>query len=158
MPEPSFCIVRAGAEHIPRLAAQMRQADRRELWAAAGQSPAEALRHSLALSTSAWCVLAGGEPLAMWGVGAAHSLLANTGAPWLLATPRLHSLRRALLRLSRTYVARLQADFPRLQNYVHAQNHAAIRWLVWCGFTLAPKPEPYGKARELFYKFWRNHV
>lgn len=156
MAGPAFYISPASSSHIPHLAKFMRASDAAEVWAAAGLGPFAALSQSLALSTSAWCAISGGKPVAIWGVGAAHGALSQKGAPWLLATEGLYALRRPLLRLSREYVSLMQRDFPVLENYVHASKSAAIRWLMWCGFCLSPQPEPYGPFNEPFYRFWRQ--
>lgn len=156
MPCPVCSIVTAKPEHIPHIAAGMRPADQAEVRASHNFTAQEALARSLGISTRAWCVLLDGEPAAMLGVGAARSLLSNTGAPWLLATSRIYEITQRFLRLSRPYAALMQRDFPRLENHVHAANRASIRWLVWCGFQLAARPEPYGCFNELFYRFWRN--
>lgn len=134
----------------------MRACDAAEVRASSALTPAEALRQSLALSTRAWCALAESGPVAMWGVGAARTVLSGTGSPWLLATPGLHGLRRDFLRLSRHYVAFMHEDFPMLENYVRAGNGASLRWLAWCGFGIAERPVPYGAAGEPFYRFWRT--
>lgn len=156
MTGPEFHIAPATPADIPHLAAFMRAADKAEVWAAQGILPFEALTQSLALSTSAWCAISRGKPLAMWGVGAARGALSQTGSPWLLATDEFSALRRHLLRLSRTYIALMHCHFPVLENYVHANNHASIRWLTWCGFCLGSQPGPYGPFNEPFYRFWRK--
>lgn len=156
MPAPSFRIVAASFGHIPNLAAHIRARDAAEILASSGQNPAQALEQSLALSTRAWCALLNGRPAVMWGVGAGRGLLSSTGTPWLLATNSLYALARPFLRLSRRYTAIMHEDFPTLENYTHADNRAALRWLAWCGFNIADRPAPYGPFGEPFYRFWRT--
>lgn len=150
-------IITAEAAHIAPIAAHMREADRREVMASHGHSPDEALAASLERSDMAWTCLVDGEPAFMWGAARQGSLLTLTGSPWLLATPAIYTVRRAFLRRSRSYVERMQARFPRLENYVHAANRLSLRWLAWCGFTLADAPTLRGG--EPFFFFWREaHV
>ena len=147
-------ILPAAPEHIPAIAADMREADRREVWASHRHSPAEALEHSLSRSELAWTCLVSGVPAFMWGVCRLGSLISFKGAPWLLGTPAITGVSREFLRQSPAYVARMQARFPRLENYVHAENRLSVRWLKWCGFILDDAPEVING--EPFFLFWRE--
>ncbi|MDR1242719.1 MAG: DUF2833 domain-containing protein [Deltaproteobacteria bacterium] len=145
-------------EHIPAIAADMREADRREVWASHRHSPAQALENALAHADLAWTCLVEEVPAFMWGVSRYGSLISPVGSPWLLGTNLFFNARRKLhrefLRQCPAYVDRMQECFPRLENYVHAQNVLSIRWLKWCGFTLEREPESFNG--ENFYLFWRN--
>ncbi|MDE5879034.1 MAG: hypothetical protein K2G99_03265 [Desulfovibrio sp.] len=153
----AWCIVPAEAAHIAPIAGHMRAADRREVKASHGHAPAEALAASLECSDMAWTCLVDGAPAFMWGAGRRGSLLTRTGSPWLLATPAIYKVARAFLRRSRPYVERMQARFPRLENYVHANNRLSVRWLAWCGFTVEAAPTIING--EPFHFFWREaHV
>lgn len=148
-------IVPAAPEHIPAIAADMREADRREVRASHRHTPAEALERSLERSELAWTGLIEGVPSVMWGVGRAGSMMTLSGVPWMLGTDAIHSVSRDFLRQSRVYVEIMQERFPRLENYVHAKNRLSIRWLKWCGFTVeADVPEVING--EDFYLFWRG--
>ncbi len=149
-------IIEALPAHIPPIAAAMRAADRREVRASSGCGPEEALRVSLGYSPLAWTCFVGGTPAFMWGVGARDSALGLTGAPWLLATEEIRLVERDFARQSRLYVESMQALFPRLENYTHAENVRSLRWLRWCGFEIARVPEPHGVSGEPFYRFWRE--
>ena len=150
-------IIPADAAHIAPIAADMREADRREVWASHRHEPEQALVASLERSDLAWTCLVDGVPAFMWGAARQGSLITFTGSPWLLATPRIEMVRRDFLRRSRFYVDVLQARFPRLENYAHAGNRLSLRWLKWCGFSVADAPTMLNN--EPFYLFWRNaHV
>lgn len=150
-------IIPADAAHIAPIAADMREADRREVWASHRHEPEQALAASLELSDLAWTCLVDDVPAFMWGAARQGSLITLTGSPWLLATPRMDMVRRDFLRRSRFYVERMQARFPRLENHVHAANRLSLRWLKWCGFSVADAPTMLNN--EPFYLFWRNaHV
>jgi RimJ/RimL family protein N-acetyltransferase len=93
----------------------------------------------------------------MWGAARQGSLLSWTGNPWLLGTDALRRVSREFLRQCPDYVTRMQERFPRLENFVHAENRLSLRWLKWCGFTLEETPvKIHG---EDFYLFRRErHV
>lgn len=151
----SWEIVDARVGHIRPIAADMRPEDVREVWASHEHTPEEALDASFWRSTKAWTCLVRGSPAFMWGVAPRESLLGNVGCPWLLGTPAIKDVRRDFVRNCRKYVGMMQELYPRLENYVHAENKVSIRWLKWCGFELAEEPEEYGVNPEKFYRFWR---
>ena len=138
--------------HIPAIAARMREADVREVWASDRWLPGEALEKSLLASVQAWTCLFEGRPAFMWGV--CSSAAPDTGIPWLLATDDIYTVSREFLKQSRAYVERMQAHFPYLENRVHAGNSFSMRWLKWCGFTVNDTPEMING--ESFYSFWRE--
>lgn len=135
----------------------MREADQREVWASHRHTPEQALAASLDATDHelAWTCLVDGVPAFMWGAARRGSLLSMTGAPWLLGTPEMRTVWREFLRQCPAYVARMQAAFPLLENYVHAGNRTSIRWLRWCGFTVETQPSLFNG--EMFYLFWRTH-
>lgn len=147
-------IVPAAPEHIPALAVDMREADRREVWASHRHTPGQALEKSLARSELAWTCLIEGRSAFMWGVARLGSMISEKGAPWLLGTPAIAGVSRDFLRQSPFYVAQMQERFPRLENFVHAENRLSIRWLQWCGFTIDDVPELIND--EDFFLFWRD--
>lgn len=147
-------IVPAAPEYVPAIAAHMREADRREVWASHRHRPAEALDCALRRSELAWTCFVHGKPAFMWGVTRQGSLLSRVGAPWLLGTESLYAVRREFMRQSRAYVERMQERFPRLENYVHAENKLSMRWLKWCGFVLDAVPVIINDAE--FLLFWRD--
>ncbi|WP_208539341.1 hypothetical protein [Algihabitans albus] len=144
------------------LAPRLRPADRREVMASHGHRPLQALIQSLRHSDLAWAGLIDGEVLALWGAGTT-ALLGRQGAPWLLAGRGLERHKRSFLRLSRENLARLQARYDYLENWVDARNTRSIRWLRWLGFTLEPAA-PHGRFGRPFHRFWmrpdrmQNHV
>ena len=151
-------ITEALPEHIPAIAEDMRKADRREVWASHRHTPQEALEYALSRSELAWTCTIEGVPAFMWGVARQGSLMSVVGAPWLLGTNLFfgahRKLHREFLRQCPDYVDRMQGCFPRLENFVHAENRLSIRWLKWCGFILDDIPELIND--EDFYLFWRG--
>ena len=127
----------------------MRQADRDEVFAASGKSPAEALAYSLRKSAMAHTALIDGRPEVMFGVGDLN-VLAGVGAPWLLGTDEVEKHAVAFLRGSVEWKLKLLARYSVLRNFVDDRNTASIRWLKWLGFTLSDPVEVRGYVFRLF--------
>ena len=163
LPRPCISIVRGRpSPRCLHLAAEtMRPADRHEVWAAEGQRPLEALDLAFAASTLCWTIMVGRAPALCCGVAPATGtdalpgLAGNVGIPWMLGTSLFPAAAPLVARLARVAVARMAARYPVLTNHAHAGNAPALRFLRWCGFTLADTPRPLGHANELFYQFWR---
>ena len=146
-------IVPAAPEHSAVIAANMREADKREVWASDSWLPLPAVSKSLAMSVEAWTCFVEGSPAFMWGVARQGNILADVGIPWLLGTDAISKVDREFIRQSRAYVDRMHRHFHRLENIVHAENTLSIRWLKWCGFSI--EKEPVERNGEMFFPFWR---
>lgn len=142
-------IVPARATHVRTIARRMRQADRDEVFAAAGKAPAEALVFSLRKSSSAWTGLINGRPEVMWGVGDIN-ILNGIGAPWLLGTDAVEIHYRAFLRYSIDWRNQLLGQYSVLRNFVDDRNHVSKRWLEWMGFRLSDPVVMNGHSFRLF--------
>ena len=150
-------ILPAAPEHAGPIARNMREADRREVWASHRHTPEQALRFSLERSDLAWTCFVDHVPAFMWGAARMGSLVSCVGAPWLLGTDALGTVRREFLRQCPAFVGLMQKRFLRLENHVHAENTVSMRWLVWCGFVI--EREPVIMNNERFFLFWRKrHV
>lgn len=126
-------LIPASVDHIPHLAANMRDADVREV-TALGRSPHSALEAGL--RASLWALTAvEDEPVVMLGV-APRSMVEGVGVPWMLGTERAYDCGRALLSLSQPVFAEMRETFLRLENVVDADNVRAIRFLRWAGFEI----------------------
>ena len=124
------------------VAANMREADRREVWASSRSTPESAVLESLRVSTHAWIGYYDDRPVCVFGV-APLNMIAGIGSPWLLGTDELVKRPAAFLRRCRPYVGRMLAVYPKLVNHVDDRNEASKGWLRWLGFELG-KPEPHG--------------
>jgi len=146
-------IVPARPEHLDYVAANLRPADIEEIMAASGLDAAAAVRESAALSLVCRGGLVNGEPVCVFGVGAA-SMAAPEGVIWLLGTPAMERHAVAFLRRNRAWIEAMLRLWPRLVNHVDARHTTAIRWLRWLGFTIHPAA-PWGKAGLPFHRFER---
>lgn len=146
------------ASDIDVLVAKLRAADLAELHAAGQSDAREVIEDSLRLSTQSWAALVDGELALLMGVAPLGGLLfADAGVPWLLGTDLVLSHHRALMRRCPVYIARMLRAYPRLVNFVHAENTAAVRWLRHTGFRL-DAPAPHGPKLALFRRFEMTHV
>lgn len=127
-------IVPARSKHINYLAINMRAIDQLEC-RIFGHSPKNALRTGFMASTVAWVALVDGKPEAMFGASTI-SLLDGTGRPWMLMTDEAEHHQKALVRLGRIYTEAIQRHYVQLENWVHVDNVAAIRWLSRLGFAV----------------------
>lgn len=146
-----IAIVPATIDHAYALAPVMRAADRAEAVAALGLSPLEGLRKSLESSIEAWCGMADGEVVCLFGLSY-FNILVGEGCPWLLGSDLVERHSRAFLRRNKAMVAHWLELFPVLRNHVDARHTVAVRWLAWLGFTILP-PVPYGPLRLPFHPF-----
>ena len=151
----TYEIVPAQISHLLPLAANMREADRREVWASHRLTPYEALSTSLKTSERAWVALVEGQPIIIWGVARDGSIYSSQGVPWMLATNELEQKYwLSFLKESRHQVLNMMDGFERLENFVHGGNKLSIKWLKWCGFHMSQAPIDFNG--EDFYQFWRD--
>lgn len=142
-------VVPARACHVRTIARRMRKADRDEVFAASGKSPAGALIYSLRKSAHAWTAMIDGKPELMFGVGDI-SILGGVGAPWLLGTDAVEQHYVAFLRRSVGFRDQLLRRYPIMRNFVDDRNKASKRWLQWLGARLSDPVEMNGHAFRLF--------
>jgi len=147
----SVTLFPAADDDILWVADHMRDADLVEIEAAIGIDPYDALKYSVSVSSEAWSAYAGGEPIALFGVGT-QSMLSRTGAPWLLGTDKLLDQRLSLVRLGKLFVATWRTHYEVMLNFVHAKNVSSIQWLETIGFCVHD-PVPWGVRGEMFHPF-----
>lgn len=138
MSQPAIEFRTPTPEDIAHLAAHMRAQDVAELHAAGHSDVHEAVARGVRVSE--WCLAChvDGELACIFGVAPLGSLLNPAGAPWMLGTELVPKHRRIFARLSRDYIDRMLAAYPRLVNAVHSRNTVAVRWLKAVGFELHP--------------------
>lgn len=146
-----YTIEPADYQVIAPLARTMREADRREIWAAGRLTPEQALLQSAMVTPQMMACFVDGEPVAALGIGVVTAL-SDKGIPWLLSSTKLVPHARRFLRLSDDYMSDARQHFRRLENYVDARNVQAVKWLDWLGFDLKPA-EPFGPDHLPFHRF-----
>jgi hypothetical protein len=147
-----FEVVKAKPEHIPPIAANLRQADINELWAVACVTGRDALERSLEASEVAGTWLVNDVPACMAGV----TRNGDDGVIWLLATDAVDKYPRQFLQASRRGFESVQDKFDRLYNYIDVRNTKSLRWLKWLGFEIHA-PKPHGMLGKPFHYFeWQR--
>jgi hypothetical protein len=142
------------AGDVLHIAANLREADRRELAATRGVGVnfADAIGRAVLLSSHVWVGVApDGEPISVFGV-APVSMLNGIGSPWFLSTDRAYQYPRTLVVEGRRYLSQMRKTYATLTNYVDVRNDKSIRWLKRMGFKIHP-PTPYGVEGEPFHRF-----
>lgn len=141
-------------EDIAKVAAHMREIDRKELALSCGREPLEVLQQSCEYSQYSRCIELNGEPVALFGVRRPF-VLSRSGLIWLLGTEELAKMKKSFVMNSLKYVNEGFEFADRLENYVWINNKLSIRWLKWCGFTF-DEPKPYGEKQALFLHFYKE--
>lgn len=138
------------------LASCLRAADRLELGAMGLTT--EAIAKSVLCSVWAKTIRADGQMGAMMGVAPlSGSFFSDTGVPWMLGSDLVRKHQRCLMRMSVPYIFDMLDTFPHLLNFVHAENHEAVRWLKRMGFALQPAA-PHGPKGALCHRFEMRYV
>ena len=147
-------LVQADADHIPAIAANVREADRDELRAAWCMTPLDCMFHGLEYSVKAWTGLIDGEPVCMFGCVPA-STLGNVGRPWMVGTNSLDTHPLVFLRRCKRSgcLREMRERFDVLTNFVDVRNTRAIEWLIWLGFEVWIDPVELGPYKLPFLRF-----
>ncbi|MBN9642939.1 MAG: hypothetical protein J0I68_30720 [Achromobacter sp.] len=121
----------------------------------AGVDIAEAIRHSIALSSHSWAAHIDGRIAMVGGVASLGSLLGgNIGSPWLLGATVMFRSPGVLTRTGRRYVAFMHTIYPELRNLIDHRNAVSIAWLQRLGFTIhTDEAVACGPDAVLFYPF-----
>lgn len=143
-------------ELLELVAADMRDADKVEIWASDRQTPLSALTMGVSMSDYSTAVVIDDTPCAVMGLSI-RCPLTGSGVPWLLGANAIMRYKREILLQSPRVIDQMLTICPRLFNFVHCENKASIRWLRWLGFTIE-SPKPYGVGGELFHKFHLERV
>jgi len=144
-----YQIVPAQLNHVSMLADKLRRGDKLEL-TSVGMSPNRALFKAFRGSIIRRTAFVDGDIACMFGVGG--SVLSGVGYPWLLTSEAIERVPFSFVREGRREVAKMQAMFPLLENYVLASYVQACGFLLILGFDLGP-PVEFGPKRALFRRF-----
>lgn len=130
--------------------ANLRAADRAEIYDVFGETPAAAIARSVERSERCLTGYIGGHPAVLAGV-ARRAPLSGTGFPWLVATDAVDAAPLVVARAGRALMGWASSGFDRLENMVDPRNALAMRWVTWLGFTLGA---PVMAARTVALPFW----
>lgn len=144
-------IVDTQPEHAALMAGSgLRVSDLVEMVKATGRCDVKAeIERSVGLSAVSRTALLDGYPIAIYGV-------TECGSIWMLGTEEADNHPIAFGRISKAFMAEMQAIYTRLYNYVDVKNIKSIEWLKWLGFTIC-EAQPYGAGKLPFHYFeWSN--
>jgi len=134
------------------LGPRLRQADKEELKLSCGYGPITALTLSMNASDTAYVAVDEDDiPFAMFGVVDTYQDF--IGVPWMLGSTGIYKHATQFKRECKDWLATISQDYQVLVNYVHADNHKAIRWLKWIGFQMIYLDPEYGVGKAPFYEF-----
>ena len=138
------------------MAHNMREVDKREIWASHRSRPLESLVRSLKKSSDARTGRVDGEIAIMFGV-CPHTLVSDHASIWMLGTDLLarHSVR--FLRECSNGIVDISGKFRKIENYCDARNTTTLRWLDWLGFTIE-EAQPYGVYEMPFHHFYKEVI
>lgn len=138
-------LVIARPDHVPLVAARMREADRAEVRASGGYGPEEALRTSLEQSEFARTVFVGKEAMAMFGI----VMVGEWAVPWLLTTDVVCRYPLTFWNASKVIFRELRDAYPAMVQFIDARHVSALSWARRLGFTVR-EPEPFGIEGRAF--------
>jgi hypothetical protein len=138
-------LIVARPDHVPLVAARMRQADRDEVWASGRFTPEEALRASLAASEFARTAFVDGDPLAMFGLATSDGV----AVPWLLTTDAVCRYPLSFWKASKAILRELREGYPTMAQFIDARHVSALSWARRLGFAVG-EPVPFGVAGRRF--------
>lgn len=141
-------------DHRALILAGLRDVDRRELYMLTRLRPSDAFDMSAANSLRMWSGFDDDGLLCVFGINR-RSALSDVGVPWLIGVDRIETSFRTFARHSRQYADLFSRAFPKMENFVLAENRATVRWLRWLGFDMH-QPEPMGFSGAPFIRFTKG--
>lgn len=146
--------VEASNRDVLHVALRLRQEDWRDAHAVSPLKPREAVWHTV--HSSDWVVAVrrgeGLTALCLALIGVARSPMPGVGICWMLSASEFFDYPLTLARFTKPFVARMFERYHKLTNWVDVRNAATIRWLSWCGFTIA-ETVPFGPQGLPFHRF-----
>lgn len=114
--------------------------------------PLVLLTTSLMMSRFAWVITAKGAPICIFGAAPDGG---GNGVVWMLGTPGMEgrAAKYGIARKTRSYVADLLEEWPRLYNHIDARNAMSLQWLLWSGFEIEAVDLRHGREQRPFYLF-----
>ena len=145
----------ATEEDIPRVAQDMRKADKAEIMAAASLGPEEALRGGYEASEPCYAVVLDEKPIALFGVAPVDS---DIGVIWLLGTDDITKNPVTFMKRSKKILPLLIHPYKMVCNVVDKNNTVHVNWISKMGFSFIREIQ-HGPKQLPFYEFARiNYV
>jgi len=146
---------------IEKLAATMREADKREIAAVSGRSPVEVLQEGLDISTEVWTATLNDRVLCMFGVVGERTefIGARVGVAWLLTSELVDKAPKLFWKACQVELKNLLERWDVLYNAIDARHEKALRWATRLGFQFEPPQQggvlglsfvPFVVSREIF--------
>ena len=130
---------------------ELREADKREIWASHHRTPEQALTEGFKESVVCLTVEMNGKAIAMVGI-VARTILGRTASIWMLASSEIEKIKKVTIRHSRKFIDMFLEYYPYLENWVSCENIKSIEWLKRIGATIE-EPKPYGIEGKPFQYF-----
>ena len=140
---------------VKKLAPNLREADRTELFALNGQQPEQELENSFLASDKCWTIEWQKKVVGMFGVSPKSDAASDVAFAWLLASDDLDKIAFRFLKECHYWIEEMQKGRRILMNYVDARNQLTITWLKWLGFEFIKLHENFGINGEAFWEFRR---
>lgn len=142
---------------IEHIAANMREADRREVKRWTGASVEYELQRSVALADALFVgVFDDGEIACLFG-GKRVNVMDNTGCIWELSTEAVNRHPVTFARASKVGLDLIMKTLPDVQefeNWVDADYESAVKWIEWLGGGFAMKRNVAGRLGGKFLNFY----
>lgn len=129
----------ATLDDLQYIAANLREADAREIQAGTALPPFQALLRGFENDTETKVIEVNGEVVCVVGYADDTKDGTRRRYPWMMGTPSHDKYPIELVRLFKTTITKWKADGWELYNKVHAENLSHIRLLSACGATFYPQ-------------------
>lgn len=147
----------ATIEDAEFVGANLREADRQEGMISTGKDPVQVVVDSLKASAQSYTVVNSrtGNPCAIFGATPDQNYT-NLGIAWMLCTPEVSRVSKAIIESAREWIEYLSQDYPNgLQALAWSGNHLHIRWCRRFGFIEAGRIHHNG---HIFIHLYRSNI
>ncbi len=149
-----FHVRRSSRLDAVSLAPRLRASDVKEIFAASGQEPEEALLQSITESDSDMCWTAelDAGPEVMFGAGVIDDNV-GLGHIWMLGSDRIYENPRNFMHHCWQYLAVMHTRYKYLTNFVSVEHQSANRWMRKLGFEPVQFTQDYGPIGHPFIQY-----
>jgi hypothetical protein len=148
----NFIIREAQLSDISDLAARLRAADVKEIYAVSGEDAYTGLSRIFHTSSPSYVFCSGDKAIGIFGMGRFEDD-ETIASPWLLASEEFYDHQAIFARQSKALFKWFLGNYKFLFNCVDSTNTKAIKWLKWLGFKFVKLHPTYGKHGKNFWEF-----